>query len=109
MTLRDTWKIMRIFLKRNEGFHYRILEKKTKKVVQASCHLLSITKSLKGTDCLADVTWGLARGLSTAQYMRTSSCPSSTLASKALLCAQLLQEGELAGPPRGPGSLGVCL
>lgn len=59
---------MRIFLKRNEGFHYRILEKKTKKVVvQASCHLLSITKSLKGTDCLVDETWGLAHGLSTAQ------------------------------------------
>lgn len=38
-----------------------------------------------------------------------SSWCSSTLASKALLCVKFLQEDEQAGPPRGTGSLGVCL
>lgn len=84
-----------------------ILETKTKKVAQGSCHLLSIAKSLKGTDYV----WHTLCGVWHTGYQQHVKCEclndvAPHWVSQTTTVPAVSPRRQPTEPPRGIGSLG---
>ena len=70
MILRDTWKNYENFFERKALITGFWRQRQKKLSVQGSCHLLSITKSLKGMDHV----WHMLRGVWHTGYQQHIKC-----------------------------------